>query len=79
MSRGHLNCSVNMWGHCSWLNSNSGSKSGKLLLKQSEFQKYRKEALFVSGKVECNDPTKETTIVYDFLLTVDSLQNNSKK
>ena len=34
-----------------------------------------KEALFVWGKLECIDPTKETTIVYEFLLTVDSLQN----
>ena len=33
-----------------------------------------KEALFVSGDLECNDPTKETTIVCDFLVTVDSLQ-----
>ena len=33
-----------------------------------------KEALFVSGKLECNDPTKETTIVCDLLVTVDSLQ-----
>ena len=38
-----------------------------------------KEAVFVSGKVECNDPTKETTIVYEFLLTVDSLQNRLQK
>ena len=33
-----------------------------------------KETLFVSGKLQCNDPTKETTIVCDFLVTVDSLQ-----
>ena len=32
-----------------------------------------KEALFVSGKLECH-PTKETTIVCDLLVTVDSLQ-----
>ena len=38
-----------------------------------------KEALFVPGKVECNDPTKETTIVCDFLVTVDSLQNRLQK
>ena len=38
-----------------------------------------KEAVFVSGKVECNDPTKETTTVYEFLLTVDSLQNRLQK
>ena len=38
-----------------------------------------KEAVFVSGKVECNDPTKETTIVYEFLLTVDSSQNRLQK
>ena len=38
-----------------------------------------KEALFVSGKLECNDPTKETTIVCDFLVTVDSLQNRLQK
>ena len=34
-----------------------------------------KEALFVWGKLECIDQTKETTIVCEFLLTVDSLQN----
>ena len=33
-----------------------------------------KEALFVSGKLECNNPTKESTIVCDLLATVDSLQ-----
>ena len=38
-----------------------------------------KEALLVWGKLECNDPTKETTIVYEFLLTVDSLQNRLQK
>ena len=38
-----------------------------------------KEALFVSWKLECNDPTKETTIVCDFLVTVDSLQNRLQK
>ena len=38
-----------------------------------------KETVFVSGKVVCNDPTKETTIVYEFLLTVDSLQNRLQK
>ena len=38
-----------------------------------------KEAVFVSRKVECNDPTKETTIVYEFLLTVDSSQNRLQK
>ena len=38
-----------------------------------------KEALFVWGKLECIDPTKETTIVYEFLLTVDSLQNRLQK
>ena len=38
-----------------------------------------KEAVFVSGKVECNDQTKETTIVYEFLLTVDTLQNRLQK
>ena len=38
-----------------------------------------KEAFLVSGKVECNDPTKETIIVYEFLLTVDSLQNRLQK
>ena len=37
------------------------------------------EALFVSGKLECNDPSKETTIVYEFMLTVDSLQNRLQK
>ena len=38
-----------------------------------------KEALFVWGKLECIDPTKETIIVYEFLLTVDSLQNRLQK
>ena len=38
-----------------------------------------KEIVLVSGKVVCNDPTKETTIVYEFLLTVDSLQNRLQK
>ena len=38
-----------------------------------------KEALFVSGKLECNDPTKETTIVCDFLGTVDCLENRLQK
>ena len=38
-----------------------------------------KEALFVWGKLECIDPTKETTIVYEFLPTVDSLQNRLQK
>ena len=33
----------------------------------------------MSGKLECNDITKETTIVYEFLLTVDSLQNRLQK
>ena len=37
------------------------------------------EALFVSGKLECNDPTKETTIVCDFLVTVDCLENRLQK
>ena len=43
------------------------------------FKSNEKEAVFVSGKVECNDPTKETTIVYEFLVTVDSLQNRLQK
>ena len=38
-----------------------------------------KVTVFVSGKVVCNDPTKETTIVYELLLTVDSLQNRLQK
>ena len=38
-----------------------------------------KETVWVSGKVVCNDPTKETTIVYEFLLTVDSLQIRLQK
>ena len=38
-----------------------------------------KEALLVWGKLECIDPTKETTIVYEFLLTVDSLENRLQK
>ena len=42
---------------------------------QNEFQK----ALFVWGKLECIDPTKETTTVYEFLLTVESLQNRLQK
>ena len=33
----------------------------------------------MSGKLVCNDPTKETTIVCDLLVTVDSLQNRLKK
>ena len=39
----------------------------------------------MSGKLECNDPTKETTIVCEFLLlrqrelTGDSLQNRLQK
>ena len=37
-----------------------------------------KETVFVSGKVVCNDPTKETTIVYEFLLTVDSTKSTPK-
>ena len=38
-----------------------------------------KKTVLVSGKVVCNDPTKETTIVYEFWLTVDSLQNRLQK
>ena len=38
-----------------------------------------KETVLVSGKVVCNDPTKEITIVYEFLLAVDSLQNRLQK
>ena len=38
-----------------------------------------KETVIASGKVVCNDPTNETTIVYEFLLTVDSLQNRLQK
>ena len=33
----------------------------------------------MSGKLECNDPTKEKTIVCDFLVTVHSLQNRLQK
>ena len=33
----------------------------------------------MSGKVEWNDPTKETTIVFDFLVTMHSLQNRFQK
>ena len=36
-----------------------------------------KEVLFVSGNLECNDPTKETTIVCDLLVTVDSFSDTS--
>ena len=32
----------------------------------------QKEALFVSGDLECNDPTKKTTIVGDLIVIVDS-------
>ena len=79
MYRGQLKCSVCKWGHWSWFYSNRGSKSGKWLLDKSGLKTKEKEAVFESGKVECNDPTKETTIVYEFLLTVDSLQNRLQK
>ena len=49
--------------------------SGELECKESLlFITFGKEAIFVSGELECNDPTKETTILFDLLVTVDSLQ-----
>ena len=34
----------------------------------------QKEALFVSGDLECNDPTKKTTIARDLIVRVASQQ-----
>ena len=56
-----------------------GNDSKKCFPTKVSAKTNEKETLFVSGKVECNDPTKETTIVYEFLLTVDSLQNRLQK
>ena len=54
-------------------------KVGNRLTTKVSSKTNEKETVFVSGKVVCNDPTKETTIVYEFLLTVDSLQNRLQK
>ena len=79
MYRGQLKCSVCMWAIALGYIVTVAPKVGNRFPTKVSSKTNEKEAVFVSGKVECNDPTKETTIVYEFLLTVDSLQNRLQK